>query len=64
LQPSVNIRYHAVSLEFIGPDDGHKKINDQNHSNEAHNDFPHGQNLPQAPAKLRQRPKKTTATTI
>jgi hypothetical protein len=45
-------------------DDNDKKIDDQGHPDKAHDAFPHDQNLPQAAAKARQRPKKTTVTAI
>jgi len=45
-------------------DDNGKEIDDQGHPDKAHDAFPHGQNLPQAAAKARQRPKKTNVITI
>jgi hypothetical protein len=45
-------------------DDNGKKIDNQGHPYQPHDDFPHGQNLPQAAAKARQRQKKTNVTKI
>jgi hypothetical protein len=55
--------FKDLPSEIFRPNDRDKKVNDQNHSQDADNRVHHGQSLSKAFTSKTQRPKKITVTT-